>query len=127
MGRIGAEPAGDIARRESGLTSAWCLITREFGKTPEGARQMTGARRAGRQWHLPKLLVRLPADEWNWSQIDWNRAEKNVRRLQARIVKAAGEGRWGKVRCLQSRRQVDGEVVSRPVLNGLHHVYERAA
>ena len=27
MGRIGAEPAGDIARRESGLTSAWCLIS----------------------------------------------------------------------------------------------------
>jgi transposase InsO family protein len=24
-------------------------------------------------------------------------------------------------------RQIDGEVVSRPVLNGLHHVYERAA
>jgi transposase InsO family protein len=26
-----------------------------------------------------------------------------------------------------SPRQVEGEVVSRPVLNGLHHVYERAA
>jgi RNA-directed DNA polymerase len=37
----------------------------------------------------------------DWSQIDWNRADKNVRRLQARIVKATGEGRWGKVRCLQ--------------------------
>ncbi len=28
---------------------------------------------------------------------------------------------------LRSRRQVNEEVVSRPVLNGLHHVYERAA
>jgi hypothetical protein len=26
-----------------------------------------------------------------------------------------------------SPRQPDGEVVSRPVLKGLHHVYERAA
>jgi hypothetical protein len=26
-----------------------------------------------------------------------------------------------------SPRKPDGEVVSRPVLNGLHHVYERAA
>ncbi len=26
-----------------------------------------------------------------------------------------------------SPQQPDGEVVSRPVLNGLHHVYERAA
>jgi transposase InsO family protein len=28
---------------------------------------------------------------------------------------------------VQSRRQPDGKVVSRPVLNGLHHIYERAA
>lgn len=28
---------------------------------------------------------------------------------------------------LSSRRPVDGEVRSRPILGGLHHVYERAA
>ena len=37
----------------------------------------------------------------HWSQIDWKRCERQVARLQARIVKASREGRWGKVRCLQ--------------------------
>ena len=49
----------------------------------------------------PKAPGAAPHGRVDWSQIDWNRAEKNVGRLQARIVKAAGEGRWGKVRCLQ--------------------------
>jgi RNA-directed DNA polymerase len=42
-----------------------------------------------------------PHDSIDWSQIDWDRAGKIVRRLQARIVKAVKEGRWGKARCLQ--------------------------
>ena len=62
---------------------------------------MTGARRAGRPMARPKAPGAAPHGRVDWSQIDWNRAEKNVGRLQARIVKAAGEGRWGKVRCLQ--------------------------
>ena len=33
--------------------------------------------------------------------IDWRRVHQTVRRLQARIVKAIQEGRWGKVRALQ--------------------------
>jgi RNA-directed DNA polymerase len=36
-----------------------------------------------------------------WYAIDWQTALHNVRRLQARIVKAVKEGRWGKVRALQ--------------------------
>ena len=36
-----------------------------------------------------------------WDQIDWKRCERQVTWLQARIVKASREGRWGKVRCLQ--------------------------
>src|SRR5205085_4942344 len=35
-----------------------------------------------------------------WHSIDWRKAWRNVRRLQARIVKAVQEGRWGKVRAL---------------------------
>jgi RNA-directed DNA polymerase len=34
-----------------------------------------------------------------WNQINW--AQQQVRRLQARIVKATREGRWGKVKALQ--------------------------
>jgi hypothetical protein len=62
---------------------------------------MTGARRAGRPMARPKAPAAAPHGRVDWSQIDWNRAEKNVGRLQARIVKAGGEGRWSKVRCLQ--------------------------
>ena len=37
----------------------------------------------------------------SWHNIDWNNVHCNVRRLQARIVKATQEGRWGKVKALQ--------------------------
>jgi RNA-directed DNA polymerase len=36
----------------------------------------------------------------DWSSIAWNQAEKSVRKLQARIVKAQREGRHGKVKSL---------------------------
>jgi len=39
--------------------------------------------------------------EMQWHQIDWTKTHRNARRLQARIVKATKEGRWGKVKTLQ--------------------------
>jgi RNA-directed DNA polymerase len=39
--------------------------------------------------------------EVDWHAIDWQQANQNVRRLQARIVKATQEGRWNKVQALQ--------------------------
>jgi len=39
--------------------------------------------------------------EVNWSQIDWGQCHREVRRLQARIVKATQGGRWNKVKTLQ--------------------------
>ena len=36
-----------------------------------------------------------------WEQMDWPKCERQVRRLQARIVKATQEGRWDKVKALQ--------------------------
>ncbi len=36
-----------------------------------------------------------------WHSIDWQAAHENVRRLQARIVKATQAGKWGKVKALQ--------------------------
>lgn len=36
-----------------------------------------------------------------WSQIDWERAENYVKKLQIRIVKAYDEGKYGKVKALQ--------------------------
>ncbi|MFC7441744.1 reverse transcriptase N-terminal domain-containing protein [Laceyella putida] len=37
----------------------------------------------------------------DWHAINWQKVHRNVRRLQARIVKATQEGRWGKVKALQ--------------------------
>ena len=39
--------------------------------------------------------------EVDWHAIDWRAVNRNVRRLQARIVKATQAGRWGKVKALQ--------------------------
>lgn len=36
-----------------------------------------------------------------WHSIDWATCHQNVRRLQARIVKATEDGRWNKVKALQ--------------------------
>jgi RNA-directed DNA polymerase len=40
-------------------------------------------------------------DMLEWHGIQWYRTERNVRRLQSRIVKATQEKRWGKVKALQ--------------------------
>jgi RNA-directed DNA polymerase len=37
----------------------------------------------------------------NWHGVDWAKCHGYVRKLQARIVKATKEGRWGKVKALQ--------------------------
>ena len=37
----------------------------------------------------------------SWESIDWTKCELEVRKLQARIVKAQKEGRYGKVKALQ--------------------------
>ncbi len=42
-----------------------------------------------------------PHDASDWHAIDWQQVTHAVRRLQARIVKAAQAGRWGKVKALQ--------------------------
>ncbi len=36
----------------------------------------------------------------SWSQINWQRCDKNIRRLQTRIVQATKEKRWNKVKAL---------------------------
>lgn len=40
-------------------------------------------------------------EEVDWHAINWQKAHENVRRLQARIVKATQQGKWGKVKALQ--------------------------
>ena len=68
---------GDIIPHESGQTSTWSSITREFDKPMRKGKQMT-ATIAGAPSH----------NKVNWNAIDWQKANRNVNRLQARIVKA---------------------------------------
>jgi len=50
---------------------------------------------------LPPVDAGAPSHTSSWGQIDWPKAEYNVRRLQVRIVKAVQEGRWNRVAALQ--------------------------
>jgi RNA-directed DNA polymerase len=81
----------NITPRESGQTSTWRLITREFVQSVKEAKQMTANPIAGAASH--KIA--------DWHAIHWQQAHENVRRLQARIVKATQQGKWGKVKALQ--------------------------
>jgi len=44
-------------------------------------------------------IVQKQPEEWD--QSDWERCEKSVKKLQARIEKAKQQGRWNKVKILQ--------------------------
>src|SRR5258708_13492572 len=46
------------------------------------------------------LAGAAPGLATDWHSLDWRKVYRNVRRLQARIVKAIREGRWGKVGAL---------------------------
>src|SRR5437660_1361263 len=95
MERILVEPVpsepGNITRRESGQTSIGSHVTREFGEPIQETLQMTAGTPAGAVSH----------NLTDWSAIHWLKAHREVRRLQARIVKAAQEGKRGKVKALQ--------------------------
>ena len=70
---------GNIIPRESGPTSTWSFVTRELGKPPEEARQMKAK---------TDLACAASHVEVDWPAMDWRKVTQNVRRLQARIVKA---------------------------------------
>ena len=69
MGWIGVAPTGNITPRESGQTSIWSCLTREFDQPPEERKQMTAVVTL-----TGALSARLTA-----------------RRLQARMVKVVLE------------------------------------
>jgi RNA-directed DNA polymerase len=91
MGRIRVGPPGDITLPVTAQTSAGSLVTGEFCRTlPQEDKQMNA-------------IVACAASglEVDWCGINWAECHRQVRRLQARIVKATQEGRWGKVKALQ--------------------------
>lgn len=92
MGWIGVEPIGNITLHESEQTSTWSSITREFDNPTSEVKQMKAN---------DNVACATSHREVDWHAINWSKANRNVRRLQARIVKATQEGRWGKVKALQ--------------------------
>src|SRR6266704_91616 len=96
----GADRRCNITSRASGQTSARSFMTRKLDETTQEERQMTaeppttettGVDAAGASFH----------GVTDWHDIDWKSVSHHVRRLQARIVKATKEKRWGKVQALQ--------------------------
>src|SRR5256712_9758658 len=88
--------------RASEQTSIWFLITKESGKPPKEAKQMTAetgntTEQVDESANAGAASHRITA----WHAIDWYQANRNVKRLQTRIVKATQEGKWGKVKALQ--------------------------
>ena len=84
----------DITLRESGQTSIIGLSSREsLANRSQETKQMTA--------EAIKEAGAVSREEADWHAVNWQRASFNVRRLQARIVKATQEGRWNKAKVLQ--------------------------
>src|SRR5437763_6323112 len=77
-------------RRESGLTSLGCSVTREPRPTDSGRQAEMSA--------AAMLAGAAPRRTPDWHSIDWRKVWRTVSRLQARIVRAVAEGRWNKVK-----------------------------
>jgi len=50
---------------------------------------------------IARLTGAPSANGTNWKAINWQKAHREVRRLQIRIAKAVSEGRYGRVQALQ--------------------------
>jgi RNA-directed DNA polymerase len=50
---------------------------------------------------ISEMACASSGESLTWNSIDWTKCQRNVEKLQARIVKATKEGRRGKVRALQ--------------------------
>src|SRR5436305_11305324 len=90
--QIRVEPSGEITLPERGQTSLWSSVTREPRPTDQGRQADMSAA------EMPAGAA--PDVATDWHSIDWKAVYRNVRRLQARIVKAVREGRWNKVKAL---------------------------
>src|SRR5436309_6533300 len=88
----GTDRSCKITTRASGKTSARSFRTRTLDQTTQEEKQMTADQNtAGASFH----------GVTDWHDIDWKSVSHSVRRLQARIVQATKEKRWGKVKALQ--------------------------
>ena len=83
-----------IIPRESGQTSKRSFITRKLEEPYKEEKQMTEQTTQ----EVVGVAGASSRIKINWQRINWQSVKRNVKRLQARIVKAVQEGRWGKVK-----------------------------
>jgi len=77
-------------------------MTRILDQTTQKGKQMTEEVTTTEQISEGETSPGAPFHEvTGWQAIEWQKANHIVRRLQARIVKATKEKRWGKVKALQ--------------------------
>jgi len=93
MGWIWIVAQANIIRSEREQTSDGSFLTKKLEEPRKEEKQMNAENNT--------FACASSDGEMQWHQIDWSQAHRNVRRLQARIVKATKEGRWGKVKALQ--------------------------
>jgi RNA-directed DNA polymerase len=99
IGRIGIAEQSNIIPRESGQTSLWSFDARALEEATKEVKQMTTETA---EVSPSDPSVGATADNpRTWHQINWRQAERNVRRLQARIAQATQAGKWNKVKALQ--------------------------
>ncbi|WP_341790188.1 group II intron reverse transcriptase/maturase [Rickettsia endosymbiont of Polydrusus tereticollis] len=72
-------------------TSTWSSWIRVFIEPSKKGKQMV----------TNKIVSASFNEITSWSQINWLQCDKNIRRLQTRIVQATKEKRWNKVKALQ--------------------------
>jgi RNA-directed DNA polymerase len=90
----GADTGFNVTRHESEQTSDWSFFAREHAEPMQKGREQKEALVLPDAGAIPTWLK-------DWDSIEWNQLERQVRRLQVRIAKAASEERWGKVSFLQ--------------------------
>jgi len=76
---------------QAGRLPAWSIVTRELVEPSQKEKQM----------NVDSSMCASLGEATHWDQMNWPKCERQVRRLQARIVKATRKSRWGKVQALQ--------------------------
>ena len=84
----GADTGFNVTRHESEPTSDWSFFAREHAEPMRKGREQKEALALPDAGAIPTWLK-------NWNSIEWSQLERQVRRLQVLIAKAASENRWG--------------------------------
>ena len=88
MREIGIESKDERIPRESEQTSVWSFITRTLDETTQEEKQMAVETTPADLLDAETATGAPFHEAFQWHGIRWYQSERNVRRLQARIVKA---------------------------------------